>query len=700
MPKLVPNKMKAMIAETREGLKDYRTFLKKLKIPTVKPKVLLGPGLISLAVVLMLVWFSVIRGLKPETVGSEISINRYFELVEHNPTPKEKGARPVFSPVSSIRFLDADGTINLTAIIPLGDTHVIENYFVRIPADGSNTAELLRAALDSKADVKIDPQAGKGTRKFLAQFLLPLLILASLFSFFFLLITGQSGGASEFFQFSKMLAKVTRRKHGKGAITFSDVAAVPEAITELSEAVEYLMNPLKFKALGAKAPKGILLAGPPGTGKTLLAKATAGEANVPFFSMAGSEFVEALVGIGAARVRDLFRNARKNAPCLIFIDELDAAGRQRGAGVGQGNDEREQTLNQLLAEMDGFDVSAGVVVMGATNRPDILDPALLRPGRFDRQVIIDVPDVQGRFEILGVHSRGRPMDPEADLMVIAKQTPGFTGAELANILNEGALLAVRRGHGEINMDDLDEAVERTLAGPERKGHLLTIQERMLVAYHEAGHAIVARAVGQQVGIMKLSIVARGRQLGHATVYQQADKLVVLKSECDSELTAMMGGLAAENMIFGEISTGNAGDLERATELARKMVATWGMTHEVGRVTIQKAGAQYLGRDAASMLSVSQTVLESIDREIRDFIEEAEHRAERILRTNRPIMDEIVNVLVDKETMNHDDVEPYLTRVKPFSLSTPQEDKILAGTGVSKRMPSSKVARGRNGKRAR
>jgi cell division protease FtsH len=658
---------------------------KWLHLPHVKFKALIGPGLLLLAITLIITWFNVIGGLKPSTVGTEVSLNKLDRLIADGT-------------VSSARFLDEDATVIVTAQL---DANTIKSYYARYPHSDAATAEILDDVKKSGAEVLIDPQSGKATKRFLAQFLLPLLILAALFSFFFLLITGQSGGASEFFAFSKMLAKVTRRKKGKGAITFSDVAAVGEAVVELQEAVDYLMDPSKFAALGAKAPKGILLAGPPGTGKTLLAKATAGEANVPFFSMAGSEFVEALVGVGAARVRDLFRNARRNAPCLIFIDELDAAGRQRGAGVGQGNDEREQTLNQMLAEMDGFDASAGVVVMGATNRPDILDPALLRPGRFDRQVIIDVPDVQGRYEILQIHARNRPMGPDADLLTIAKQTPGFTGAELANIMNEAALLAVRRDHAGIDMDDLDEAVERTLSGPARKGHLLTATEKMLVAYHEAGHAIVAHAVGQSVGIMKLSIVARGRQLGHATVYQQADKLIVLKSECESELTSMLGGLAAENMIFGEISTGNSGDLERATELARKMVATWGMTHDVGRVTIQKAGAQYLGRDAASMMAISQTVMESVDREIRDFIEEAEHRAEKILRANRPIMEEIVEILLEKETMNHEDCIPYLDRVKPFSMATAQEDRILGGSArpsTKSLSARSSSARGANGRK--
>ncbi|MHB8510878.1 MAG: ATP-dependent zinc metalloprotease FtsH [Actinomycetota bacterium] len=647
---------------------------RKLKLPHIKWKAFTGPALLSLGVALIFVWFSLLNDLKPVQLDpqKEIPITSVFDKATNHE-------------LKTVQLNEADGTMLIALNAKQGYT-----LWSRYPISDAETSQIIDAVGNGGGDVLINPQTDKGQKKFLVQFLLPLLILACLFSFFFLLITGGgAAGAGEFFNFSKSLAKITRRKKGKGPTTFDDVAGNEEGLTELKEAVDYLMDPTKFKALGAKAPKGILLAGPPGTGKTLLAKATAGEANVPFFSMAGSEFVEALVGVGAARVRDLFRKARTSAPCLIFIDELDAAGRQRGAGVGQGNDEREQTLNQLLAEMDGFDVSSGVVVMGATNRPDILDPALLRPGRFDRQVIIDVPDVQGRFDILKVHARGRPMAPDADLMVVSKQTPGFTGAELANIMNEAALLAVRREHTGIDNDDLDEAVERTLSGPARKGHLLTAQEKLLVAYHEAGHAIVARAVGQQVGIMKLSIVARGRQLGHATVYQQADKLVVLKSECESELTALMGGLAAENMIFGEISTGNTGDLEKATELARKMVATWGMTHEVGRVTIQKAGAQYLGRDAASLMSVSQTVLESVDREIQNFIEEAEHRAEKILRANKKIMDDLVESLLEKETLNHEQAEPFLIGVRGISIGS-QEGR----NGRHVRAASTALPRGR------
>jgi cell division protease FtsH len=495
---------------------------------------------------------------------------------------------------------------------------------------------------------------------------MPLLILASVFALFFLFITGKGGGAGDFVAFSKMKARIGRRKRGKGEITFNDVAAVPEALIELQEVVDYLMDPGRFAAIGARAPKGVLLAGPPGTGKTLLAKAVAGEASVPFISISGSEFVESLVGVGAARVRSLFAQARALAPCIIFIDELDAAGRQRGAGMGQGNDEREQTLNQLLVEMDGFAVSSGIAVMGATNRPDMLDAALLRPGRFDRQVVIDVPDVNGRYEILKVHSRKRPLSPDADLMSIAKQTPGFTGAELANIINESALVAIRRRHDLVTQEDLEEAVDRVIAGPERKSHILTDEEKRIIAYHEAGHAVVARGIGQRVGVMKLSIVARGQQLGHATTYQTADRLISMRSDLERRLCTMLGGLACEQLVFGEVSTGNAGDLSEATDLAKKMIGTYGMTTELSRMQIIKPGAAFLGRDFNSMAQIAPFTIESMDREIRSLLEEAEARATSLCRENIRVIERIVKVLLERESLSGPEIEPLLKDLKPHA----------------------------------
>lgn len=545
-------------------------------------------------------------------------------------------------------------------------------YWSSVPTNGAVSEEMIGRVVRSGATFEPVPQRGKSTLKFIATTLYPLLILVTLFALFFLIITGQ-GGASDFLGFSKFASKVQRRKKGHGLITFKDVAAIDEGITELQEVVDYLMNPEQFAEIGAQAPKGILLAGPPGTGKTLLAKAVAGEANVPFIQLSGSEFVESLVGVGAARVRDLFKQARELAPCIIFIDELDAAGRQRGAGVGQGNDEREQTLNQLLVEMDGFTTSLGIAVLGATNRPDILDPALLRPGRFDRQVVIDVPDARGRFEILQVHARKRPLDENVDLMQIAKQVPGFTGAELANILNEAALLAVRRKRHEILQIDLEEAVDRVLAGPERRSHILTEEEKRLIAYHEAGHAVVARGAGQETGVLKLSIVARGLQLGHASTFSSADRLIMLRSEMEGQITTLLGGLAAEMMIFGELSTGNTADLEKATNMARKMVATYGMTDHVGRMQVLHEGAVFMGRDFAAAQHTSTDILNMVDAEIRKILDSAEQHALQICRANRQVMEEIVKRLLEDETLNGPELEPMLARVKKIVIPRPMPE---------------------------
>ncbi|HEX7166696.1 MAG TPA: ATP-dependent zinc metalloprotease FtsH [Acidimicrobiales bacterium] len=545
----------------------------------------------------------------------------------------------------------------------------VKSYWTAYPASDAQTGDLTEKLIESGAEITHDHQSGKRGIRYLGQFLLPLLILAAGFGLIFLVITGQGGG-SDFLGFSKFASKVQRRKKGtKGAITFADVAGNEESLTELKEVVDYLMNPQQFAELGARAPKGVLLAGPPGTGKTLLAKAVAGEAAVPFIQLSGSEFVESLVGVGAARVRDLFKQARELAPCIIFIDELDAAGRQRGAGVGGGNDEREQTLNQLLVEMDGFAGSLGIAVLGATNRPDILDPALLRPGRFDRQIVIDVPDVKGRTAILQIHTKKRPLADDVDLEQISKQVPGFTGAELANVINEAALLTVRGHRHEISQQDLEEAVDRVLAGPERRSHILTQDEKLLIAYHEAGHAVVARGCGQTTGVLKLSIVARGLQLGHASTYSSADRLVQLETELQAQLTTFLGGLAAEKLVFGQMSTGNAGDLEKATTLARKMVATWGMSPEVGRVQVLNEGAVFMGRDFAAASHTSANALNKVDAEVRRVLDEAEQDAVRICRMNRKILDTIVGELLQRETMVGPELEPLLEQVKALKPAT-------------------------------
>ena len=444
------------------------------------------------------------------------------------------------------------------------------------------------------------------------------------------------------------------------------MAGAPEALIELGEVCDYLENPGRYAHLGAKAPKGVILTGPPGTGKTLLARAVAGEAQANFFSLSGSEFVESLVGVGAARVRDLFRQAREAAPAIIFIDELDAVGRQRGAGMGQGNDEREQTLNQILVEMDGFGAESGVVIMAATNRPDILDNALLRPGRFDRQVVVDVPDVHGRAEILGLHASRSPISPHADLMRIAQQTPGFTGADLANIINEAALLTVRAGKQLIEQEELEEAIDRVLSGPARKSHVLSRDEVWRIAVHESGHAIVARAIGNSAALQKLSVVARARGRGGATVYSSEDKLMLTHLDLTKNLVTTMAGVAAEDYVFGMLSTGGENDLDEATKTAHAMVSVWGMSEAIGPVTVgEKPGEVFIARELANTANVAAATHELVDSETRRLTHEAEDTAKQIIELNRTILEELANTLLDAETLSGPALDAFLEAVLPW-----------------------------------
>jgi cell division protease FtsH len=635
-------------------------FLDHLSLPKLPSLgAITAPLLLGLGFILLAAFVLILRYVQTPTVtGREVAYSQVLDYAnEHR--------------IAKATLLSEDAMVEAK----LRDGSMVYASYPRTDAITSDLVTALYArdttgkATGAPAQVVFDAQSGKSFLRFLDQFLIPLLILACFFSFFFLLITGKASGAGDFMGFSKMKAKVKRKRKGakkEGEGGFQNVAGVPEALIELQEVVDYLTAPERFAAMGARAPKGTLLCGPPGTGKTLLARSVAAEAGVPFISLSGSEFVESLVGVGAARVRDLFRQAREMAPCIIFIDEIDAAGRQRGVGMGQGNDEREQTLNQLMVEMDGFSTSLGIAVMAATNRPDILDAALLRPGRFDRQIVIDVPDVNGRTSILGVHCRGRHVAADVDLRSIAKQTPGFTGAELANIVNEAALLAVRAERMELTQQDFEEAVDRVIAGPARKSHLLNNEEKEIIAYHEAGHAVSARAVGMRTGVIKLSIVARGRQLGHTTTYLTTDRMVVLRSELERQLVTMFGGLAAEQMAFGEVSTGNAQDLHEATELAKKMAGTYGMTPELARMQIVKEGASYLGRDFTTMSMTSADTLKAMDTEIRAILLQAEQRAAQICERNRPVVDQIVAILLENETMSGAEVEPYLSQVQPLA----------------------------------
>jgi cell division protease FtsH len=514
--------------------------------------------------------------------------------------------------------------------------------------------DLTDALLQTTNEVSSDPQPDS----LFAQ-LLPTIIVVVLFmGILFFFMNQMQGGGSRVMSFSKAKAKVVSKDQPK--TTFGDVAGVDEAVEELQEVKEYLENPAKFQAMGAKVPKGILLYGPPGAGKTLLARAVAGEAGVPFFSISGSDFVEMFVGVGAARVRDLFEQAKANAPAIVFIDEIDAVGRHRGAGLGGGHDEREQTLNQLLVEMDGFDARTGVILMAATNRPDILDPALLRPGRFDRQIVVDRPDLQGRRHILGVHARGKPVDPAVDLDVIARRTPGFTGADLSNVINEGALLAARRGKKAITILELEEAIDRVVAGPERRTRLISDREKKVIAYHEAGHALVAYVLPYADPVHKITIIQRGRALGYTMTLPIEDKFLMTRRELVDELAMLLGGRVAEELVFGDITTGAQNDLDRATKIARQMVTEYGMSDKLGPLTLgQKQGEVFLGRDFASHPDYSDQVAFEIDSEIRDLIDRAHDEALEILTAEGGRLDVIAAALIEKETIEKDELASLL-----------------------------------------
>ncbi len=475
---------------------------------------------------------------------------------------------------------------------------------------------------------------------------LPLLLFAGLL--FFLLQRAQ-GGPNQAMSFARSRARLFTGE--KPRVTFADVAGVEEAKQELQEVVDFLKHPEKFAALGARIPRGVLLVGPPGTGKTLLSRAVAGEAGVPFFSISGSEFVEMFVGVGAARVRDLFDQAKRHAPCIVFVDEIDAVGRHRGAGIGGGHDEREQTLNQILAEMDGFDTNTNVIVISATNRPDILDPALLRPGRFDRRIVLDQPDINGRKAILEVHTKGKPLDPSVDLETIAKQTPGFSGADLANLVNEAAILAARRNKKEIGLAELEDSIDRVLAGPERKSRIISQREKEITAYHEAGHALVARMLPNADPVHKISIIARGTMGGYTRQLPTEDRYLITRSQFEDMLATLMGGRTAEEIIFNEVSTGGQNDIERATEIARMMVTQFGMSEKLGPRTFGKREQLvFLGKEITEHRNYSDKVAQEIDEEVRNVIEKAYNTAREILTQNKAKLIQIAKRLIVEETI--------------------------------------------------
>jgi cell division protease FtsH len=621
---------------------------------------------------LAIAFATLLGDIKPASSGTQVPISTVQKLAKHHEiasaTLLDHDSRVVLATTGTRTTKTPKGKSNggtAETTTPVGPP---QRLWAAYPSSGAQTQQLAGELDAGGATVSIDQQSGKPTKATIVQFLIPILLLVCLFSLFMRL--GGEGAGGGIAGFSEFTGK--GRKKGKGkaeAITFADVAGAGEALAELREIRDYLADPSRYLAVGAAAPKGVLLVGPPGTGKTLLAKAVAGEADASFFSLSGSDFVESLVGVGAARVRDLFRKARKAAPAIIFIDELDAAGRKRGAGIGQGNDEREQTLNQILVEMDGFAGDGGLVVMGATNRPDILDPALLRPGRFDRQIVVDVPDVHGRIEILRLHGGKRPLGPDASLEEVARQTPGFSGAELANVINEAALLSVRDGRGQIDQATLEEAIDRVVAGPAKR-HILTEEERWLIAIHEASHAVVTDALGHTTSTRKLSIVARGRQLGTAAhMLSDRDQMIMSKPDLQSQLIVITAGLAGERIAFGHVSTSVNDDLHAATALARSMVTSFGMSEALGLVTIgEKGGEVFLGASLQDLGSVGPDTLNLIDNEVERLVGDAEARAAVVLDRNWSTVEEAAAALLEHETLSGLALDAVLSTVREATLA--------------------------------
>src|SRR5688572_8460379 len=583
--------------------------------------------------------------------GEELSVGQFEnELAEGN--------------IETATFREADQKI-------VGEMTDGTPYETTYPLDYQK--DLIDALKTADVPFESDPQRGSALLGFLFQ-LIPVILIVGAFIF---IMNQSQGGGGRVMQFGKAKAKLVTKDTPK--TSFADVAGVDEAIEELQEVKEYLQNPAKFQAMGAKIPRGVLLFGPPGAGKTLFRSAVAGEAGVPFFSISGSDFVEMFVGVGAARVRDLFEQAKQSAPAIVFIDEIDAVGRHRGAGLGGGHDEREQTLNQLLVEMDGFDQRTAVILMAATNRPDILDPALLRPGRFDRHVTVDRPDLEGRKAILNVHARGKPFDETVDLATVARRTPGFTGADLANVINEAALLAARWGKKAIGMKEVEEAIDRVMAGPERKSHVMSEREKRVIAYHEGGHALVAHVLPNTDPVHKISVIPRGRALGYTLTLPEEDKFLMTREELADELAMLLGGRVAEELIVGDITTGAANDIERATKVAKQMVTEYGMSDVIGPLTLgQKQHEVFLGRDFQSQPDYSDQVAFEIDNEIRRLIDEAHDEALEILQEGRIKLDELAAMLIERETLGREEVEAFLADIP----KRPQRDLSVRGAGLA------------------
>ncbi|HEV7949407.1 MAG TPA: ATP-dependent zinc metalloprotease FtsH [Glaciihabitans sp.] len=546
--------------------------------------------------------------------------------------------------VQSAKIVDGEQRVDLTLSQADGDNGTQVQFYYVAPR-GTEVVDAISAAnIDFDDEV---PQTSFLTS--LIGILLPFLIIGVIFYFLFMRM---QGGGSKVMQFGKSKARLVAKDAAK--VTFADVAGADEAIEELEEIKDFLKDPARFQAVGARIPKGVLLYGPPGTGKTLLARAVAGEAGVPFYSISGSDFVEMFVGVGASRVRDLFTQAKENSPAIIFVDEIDAVGRHRGAGIGGGNDEREQTLNQLLVEMDGFDPKTNVILIAATNRPDVLDPALLRPGRFDRQIGVDAPDLKGRQRILEVHGKGKPLAAGVNLEILARKTPGFTGADLANVLNEAALLTARSNAQLIDNRALDEAVDRVMAGPQRRSRIMADKEKLITAYHEGGHALAAAAMRHTDPVTKVTILPRGRALGYTMVLPLEDKYSVTRNELLDQLAYAMGGRVAEEIVFHDPTTGASNDIEKATSTARRMVTEYGMSAIVGSVKLgSSAGEPFMGRDMGSGRDYSENIAETVDAEVRVLIEQAHDEAWEVLNNNREVLDRLASELLEKETLDHE-----------------------------------------------
>ena len=566
-------------------------------------------------------------------------------------------------------FLEAVEENQVSRVLISSDqetAQIVENDGSRALVNLAPDKELLDLLTQHNVDIAVQPtNQPNPIQQAATSLIFPVLLLGGIFFLFRRSQSGSGGGGNPAMNFGKSKARLQMEPSTQ--VTFGDVAGVDGAKLELTEVVDFLKSPDRFTAVGAKIPKGVLLVGPPGTGKTLLAKAVAGEAAVPFFSISGSEFVEMFVGVGASRVRDLFEQAKKNAPCIVFIDEIDAVGRQRGAGLGGGNDEREQTLNQLLTEMDGFEGNTGIIIVAATNRPDVLDAALMRPGRFDRQVVVDRPDYSGRYQILKVHARDKTLAQDVDLDQVARRTPGFTGADLANLLNEAAILAARRNLSEVSNDEVGDAIERIMAGPEKKDRVISEKRKRLVAYHEAGHAVVGALMPDYDPVQKISIIPRG-QAGGLTFFTPSEERMesglYSRSYLQNQMAVALGGRVAEEIIFGEdeVTTGASNDLKQVAQVARQMVMKFGMSDKLGPIALGRSqGGMFLGRDIASERDFSEDTAATIDAEVSELVDMAYKRASKVLIDNRSILDELAKMLIEKETVNAEDLQDLLIR---------------------------------------